>query len=181
MVNVYKLKFTVLQQEIMRFLFVRAGESFNARRMAERLGVSPPAIAKALPELEKEGLIKIKKDAESGRLAIELNRDGAEVILLKRVENLKLLYESGFVKFLHDKIPGETAILFGSYSTGEDTVGSELDIAIIGKESKIETKEFEESLERKIALHFYPDLKGMDKRLRRDIVNGIVLKGGIEL
>lgn len=182
MVDIYKLKFTVLQQEILRFLFIKAGMTFNARRLARHLKVSQTAVSKALPLLEKDGLVKVRKDRESGRLSIELNRDNPRVIALKRVENLKLLYESGLAGFLFDSLPGATIILFGSYSMGEDTTNSDIDIAIIGtKEKYIDLKEFEDKIERSVNLNFYGSLKGMDRHLRNNVIGGILLSGGIDL
>ena len=67
--DMYKLKFTKLQLEIFRLLCVKAGERLNQRQIARLLKVSPTAIAKAIPKLEKESLlIKEKLD----KLKIEL-------------------------------------------------------------------------------------------------------------
>ncbi|MBU4245933.1 MAG: nucleotidyltransferase domain-containing protein [Nanoarchaeota archaeon] len=178
----YKVKFTVLQLEILRFLFVRAGTSFNARGVAMPLKVSQTAVSKALPLLEKEGLINIEKDEQSGRWSIKLNRDNPKVIALKRAENLKMLYESGTISFLEDTLPGATILLFGSYSRGDDTVKSDIDIAIIGrKEKELGLAQFEAKLERKINLNFYASFNGIHKELKENLCNGIVLVGGIEL
>jgi len=180
MVDIYKLKFTILQLEILRFLFVRAGTSFNARMTAKALRVSQTAISKALPQLEREGLVKIEK--KSGRWSIKLNMDNPKVIAFKRAENLKMLYESGAASFLEEELPGATIILFGSYSRGDDTITSDIDIAVIGrKEKELGLAAFEKSLERKINLNFYPSLKEIHKELRENLCNGIVLAGGIEL
>ena len=84
----YKLKLTILQQEILRFLFTNAGQAFNARGLAVALDVSQPAIAKALPLLEKQGFVHIMKDRTSKRLAIELNRENYLVIGMKRAHNI---------------------------------------------------------------------------------------------
>jgi len=181
MVNIYKLEFTILQQEILRFLFVNAGVSFNARRIANSLGVSSTAILKALPKLEKKNLINVQKDKESKRLSIKL-KDNKDVIFLKRVENLKLLYKSGIVEFLSEKFPGSTIVLFGSYSFGEDTVHSDIDIAVVGvKEKDVDLGRFSRMLGGEIMLHFYTDLKSVDNNLRENVLNGIILKGGVEL
>jgi predicted nucleotidyltransferase len=182
MINTYKLKLTNLQQGILRLFFIKAGKSLNARDIARALKVSQPAVAKALPFLEKSGFLKIKKDKESGRWVIELKIDSQEVIWLKRSDNLKQVYESGFVKFLYDTFPGATIILFGSYAFGEDTVNSDIDLAIIGlKEKNINLKTFEEILGREIFIHYYNSFKVIDKDLKDNILNGIVLKGAIEL
>ncbi len=182
MVDIYKLKFTILQLEILRFLFVRAGATFNARGLAKHLKVSQTAVSKALPLLQKEELIKIEKDKESGRWSIKLDRDSPKAISLKRAENLKMLYESGIVLFLEDALPGATIILFGSYSRGDDTIKSDIDIAVVGrKEKELDLARFESMLERKISLNFYASFKEIHKELRENLCNGIVLAGGIEL
>lgn len=179
MVNIYKLKFTILQQEILRFLFVKAGKAFNARQIALALEVSQTAIGKALPLLQNEGFAIVNKEA--GRLSIELNRDKPEILGLKRADNLKQLYETGLVQFLYDQFPGTSIILFGSYSLGEDTLTSDIDLAVIGvKEKQLELTEFEKLLERDILINYYPSLSVIDKPLRHNILNGIVLRGAID-
>ena len=103
-------------------------------------------------------------------------------VQLKRAENLILMYEAQLSEFLEEELPGATIILFGSYSRGDDTISSDIDIAIIGrKKEPISLKNFERLLERKIILNFYPSLKEIHKELKENICNGIVLSGGIEL
>ena len=46
MVNIYKLKLTNLQQEILRLMFVKAGALLNQRQIAKVLEVSQPAVMK---------------------------------------------------------------------------------------------------------------------------------------
>ena len=182
MVNVYKLKLTNLQQGILRLFFVKAGESLNQRQTAKFLDVSQPAVMKALPELEKEDLIKIKQDKETKRWSIELNRDSHKVMQLKRADNLRLVYETGLMDFLEKEFPGATIILFGSYSRGDDLINSDIDIAVIGrKEKNISLIQYEEKLGRKININFYDSFKNIHKHLRENLCNGIVLAGGIEL
>ena len=175
MVNIYKLQFSILQQEILKYLFIKAGMSFNARGLARPLGRTQAGIVKALPELEKAGLIKTHHDKKSGRWSIEMNRENRKTIAFKRVENLRMIYESDIAGFLEDNFPGSTIILFGSYSKGEDTLGSDIDIAIIGsKDKQIELTKFDKKLERTIFLHFY-------ENLRSNILRGITLIGVGEL
>ena len=99
----YKPKLTLLQQDILRHLYINAGTSFNARALALALDVSQPAISKALPKLKKEEFITVTKDK---RFSITLNRENPLVIGLKRADNLKQLYESGFVAYLYNSLPG---------------------------------------------------------------------------
>ena len=187
--DMYKLKFTRLQNEIFRLLCIKAGMSLNQRGVARMLRVSPTAIAKSVQGMEKEGFVNVKKSETMNLLSIELNRDSKRAIELKRVENLKMVYESGLSDFLFDEFPGCAIILFGSYSRGEDVwTGeneenrSDIDIAIIGsKEKNIELTRFDKILERAILINFYPSFKEIHKNLKDNILNGIILTGGVEL
>jgi len=167
---------------ILRLLFINAGIPLNQRQIANRLEVSQPAVMKALPGLEKEGLILSQQDKESRRWSIQLNRDDRMVLALKRVDNLKQVYESGLANFLEAKFPGDTIILFGSYARGEDTAGSDIDIAVIGsKEKDVDLTRLEKALERTININFFESFKNVHKHLKENLCNGIVLVGGIEL
>lgn len=186
--DMYKVKWTRLQARIFRFLSVKAGQSLNLRGVARPLKVSPTAVSNALAGLEKEGLIKVKKSKTMNLLSIEFNRDNPKAVEMKRVENLKMIYESELSRFLFDEFPGCTIILFGSYSRGEDTwveTGenrSDVDIAIIGtKGKKVDLTIFDKMLERTVIINFYGSWKDIHKHLKNNILNGILLSGGIEL
>lgn len=182
MVNTCELKLTILQQKILRLLFIKAGKSLNALNIAKTLGVSQPAVMKSLPFLEKQNLIKAQQDKESKRWAIELNRDNHRVIQLKRVDNLKLIYESGIINFLEENFPGGVIILFGSYSYGEDVISSDIDIAVIKcKEKKVNLEKFEKFFKKEIRLNFYKNFSDINKNLRSNLFNGLVLSGRIGL
>jgi len=179
--DIYKLKFTRLQNEIFRLLCIRAGTSLSQREMARLLKVSPTAVGKAVKGLAKERAIKIGKTSLNVKL-VELDRGNPRAMEMKRAENLKILCESGLVRSLEEKFPGTAIVLFGSYSRGDDTINSDMDIAIIGSgEKHTDLAVFEKLLERTVSLHFYPSLKGISKELKENICNGIVLAGGIEL
>jgi predicted nucleotidyltransferase len=180
--DIYKEKFTSLQREILRFLFIKSGNSFNQRQLALALKVSPTAISKSLPALEKENLVKTSRREGDNRIIIELNKDYPKIFQLKRVENLKMLYESGLVEFLTEQFALTTIILFGSYAQGEDIETSDIDLAIIGsKEKKIDLEKYEKILERSVIINFYDNLKEIETNLKSNILNGITLKGGINL
>tara|TARA_Y100000296_G_C5172602_1_gene258128 strand:- start:1995 stop:2534 length:540 start_codon:yes stop_codon:yes gene_type:complete len=178
----YKLKFTKLQNEIFRLFCIKAGMSLNQRKIAKILKVSPTAISNALPLLNKEKLIKIDKSKEMNLSLVQFNRDNVNAINLKRIENLKLIYESGLVNFLFELFPGAIIILFGSYSKGEDTTESDIDIAIIGvKEKDIDLIQFDKCLERTININFYSSFKKIHKHLRDNLLNGILISGSIDI
>lgn len=181
MVNIYKLQLTILQQEILRFFFINAGLQFNVNQIAKALDVSQAGIAKAIKALVKREYIHIKKD--SGRWSIQLNRNNLNVVSLKRVDNLRIIYESGLAKHLFESFPGATIILFGSYSRGEDVIEhSDIDIALVGvKEEDLNLKKYCNHLKRDVVLQFFNSFEKIDENLRNNLLNGIVLSGSVEL
>ncbi|MFT4326441.1 MAG: nucleotidyltransferase domain-containing protein [Candidatus Woesearchaeota archaeon] len=179
MVKRKEIKLTALQTDIIRMLGIKMGTTVNQRQLALLLSVSEPAIKKALPLLETLEYITIKKDE---RLSIALNTNNQYILQLKRADNLKHLYESGFPDFLEQQFAGATIILFGSFSRGEDTVQSDIDIAIIGRKAKqINLETYEKRFERTININFYESFQNIHKRLKENLANGIVLTGGFEL
>ncbi len=182
MVNTDKLGLTILQQDILRLLFIKTGKSLNQRRIAQILDVSPTAVMKALPNLAKQNWIKLTQDKESKRWSVELNRENHRIMQLKRVDNLKQMYESGLSDFIEKEYAGATIILFGSYSRGDDTESSDIDLAVIGRKEKvIDITKFNKLLGRTININFYESWDKIHKHLKENLCNGIVLVGGIEL
>jgi predicted nucleotidyltransferase len=181
-VNTYKLKFTKLQSEIFRFLCIKTRQSFSLRKIAKELDVSPTAISKSIKLLEKEKLVIKEKKTDMNQFSVTLNKQNRNIFNLKRIENLKLLYESNLIKELQEKFMGSTIVLFGSYSKGEDTIDSDIDIAIIeSKEKKINLIQYEKYLERQINLQFYSSFSKIHRKLRANILNGIILSGSLKL
>lgn len=176
--DTYKLKWTRLQAEIFSLLCKRAGEKLSQREIAKILKVSPTAVGNSVKKLKE--LVKIEKTKTIN--FISFNRDELKAIELKRVENLKNVYLSGLSDYLESELAGSTIILFGSYSLGEDTITSDIDIAVIGRKDKVlELEEYEKTLNRKININFYDSWKNIHEHLRNNILNGILLQGSIEL
>jgi len=176
-----KQKLTRLQEEIFRLACLNSGKKLNQSEIARLLGVSSAAVSKSIPSLEKEGLVKVDRTNKIKLVLIELNRDNPMAIELKRVENLRQIYESGLLAFLEEANPGHTIIVFGSYSRGEDTIKSDLDIAIIGRSVELSMGKFEKQLLRPVHTQYVPSLEKLDKELLSNICNGIVLSGALEL
>lgn len=178
--DIYKLKWTVLQEEIFSLLCIRAGEKLSQREIAKILGVSPTAVANSIKKLKDSQLIKVEKTKTIN--FVSFNRDEPKAIELKRVENLKNVYTSGLSDYLEKELPGGTIILFGSYSVGEDTNTSDIDIAVIERKYKmLHLEEYEKILNRKININFYSSWKAIHEHLKNNILNGILLHGSVGL
>lgn len=179
--NTNEQKFTRAQQAVFTLLCTTAGGKLSQREIARQLGITPAGVAKALPAIEKAGLARIEKHQTMNLNLVSLNRT-QHAMRLKRAENLRRVYETGLADALEERYPGATIILFGSYSKGEDTTTSDIDIAIIGaKEKSFDQKTFEKLTQRHMNIQFYPSLKTIEKELRENLCNGIVLAGGVEL
>ena len=177
--DIYKLKWTVLQLEIFSLLCLKAGEKLSQREIALILKVSPTAVANSIESLKDSNLINVEKTKTIN--FISFNRDEPKAIELKRVENLKNIYLSGLFNYLKKELAGATIILFGSYSFGEDTITSDIDIAIIERSNKnLHLEPYEKTLNRKINLNFYKSWNLIHKHLKNNILNGILLAGSIE-
>ena len=178
--EIYKLNFTVAEFEVFSYLCIKSGDKLSQRDIAKALKVSPTAISNCVKKLEKKGFIKNVKTKSIN--FISFDRSNKRAIELKRVENLKQLYASGLVDFLEEMFAGGTIILFGSYSKGEDTITSDVDIAVIERKyKKIDLENYEKSLFRKININCYNSWKDIHKHLKNNILNGITLSGCVDL
>lgn len=178
--DISKVNFTGLELKIFSLLCIKAGEELSQREIAQILKVSPTAVMNSIKKLKETSLINLKKTKTIN--FISFNRDNKRAIELKRVENLKNIYISELFDYLETALAGSTIILFGSYSKGEDTNSSDIDLAIIGRKDKIlNLEKYEKTLNRKININFYDNWNNIHKHLKNNILNGIVLVGGVEL
>ncbi len=178
--DICKLNFTTLEQEVFSLLCLKSGEKMSQRDIAKALRVSPTAVANSLEKLRAENLVRIEKTKTINFIC--LNGTDKRTTELKRVENLKNIYVSGLSDYLENQLPGGTIILFGSYSRGEDTTTSDIDVAVIERKEKIlELEKYEKILNRKINVNFYTSWKDINKNLKNNILNGILFHGGVEL
>ncbi len=162
------------KEKILELLFDFPTRKFHVREISKILKISAPAISNNVKKLENEGLIINNKGFISEIYAKIDNKFKR----LKRVSNLKKIYESGLEDCLIEKFPLTTVVLFGSYSRGEDIEKSDIDIAVFNKEKKINIEIFEKRLNRKINIEFI-EFKKISAELKESIINGIVLSGDI--
>jgi predicted nucleotidyltransferase len=175
-------EYTALQRGIFSTLCRTAGSKINQRGLATRLHVSPAAVSRALPRLERDGLVVVRGHGAMNLKEIELDRDNRLAVQLKRAENLRGLYLSGLPEHLAEIYAGCTIILFGSHARGEDTIRSDIDIAIIGSAEKVtDLAPYRARLEREVRLTCLGSINGLAKEFKENLFNGIVLVGGITL
>lgn len=172
------MKNTNTEEKILELLFEYPTKEFHIRELSRILDISPPAISKAVKNLNKQNIVIVEKNILHN---VKANLNNENFKHLKRVENIKRIYSSGLFNYIRGSFPLATIILFGSYSKGEDTERSDIDIAILNfKERKMNLEKYEEILKRKINIEFI-NMKNITKELKNSIINGIVLSGYIEI
>jgi predicted nucleotidyltransferase len=175
------------EQKIAEILYKHPYKEFTLSGIAKEAGVSKSRTSTILTRMVKHGFIILEK-LGSKLWRIRANNESFEFRKRKIVYNLNAVYSSGIVEFLNEYFQNpKSIILFGSFRSGEDGEGSDIDIAVetVG-EKKLEVKTFKEFrklenlLGRKIKVHIF-GRKGIDKNLFANIANGIVLYGFLEV
>jgi len=150
-------------------------DSFRLRELSRISKVSPMSVMNYLKEFEAEGLIR--KYEKRGIPFYRAERDNEMFIFYKKLSINYELQNSGLVDFLWCSLHPDAIILYGSYAKGESIENSDIDVFIVGKEKKVSLDKFKDKLGKEIHLMFEENPKKIPKRLRSNLINGIVLKG----
>ena len=150
-------------------------KDYQVRELSRQIKLAPTSVKLHLNELEKEGIVK--KEKAGVYKAYKSNFENENFRFYKRVYNIISLKESGLVEELERRTTPDAIILFGSYPKGEDTENSDIDIFLIAKDKKLDLREYEKKLNRKIQLFFSEDLNKLPKELLSNILNGNIVSG----
>jgi len=104
-------------------------------------------------------------------------------LLEKKLFNIKSIHESGLIEYLRQELNNLYIILFVSYSKGEDTEESDIDIYVETPSKKqIHTEKYDKLLQRNIQLFTYKSIRDIpNMHLANNILNGLILNGQIEV
>lgn len=167
------------EQKVLELFFEYPTTVFYIREIARLLKISPPMVSINIRTLLREGYIVDVRTGITNEVRANINNDG--FLEKKRVFNLESLYKCGLVGHLNKEYGLSPIAVFGSYSRGEDTEKSDIDIAIITEKHKsLNLDNYEKTLKRRITVHEV-DLKKVSKEFKNNLGNGIVLKGYLEL
>jgi predicted nucleotidyltransferase len=162
-------------EKILQEFFDFPTKKFQMREISRRVKLAQPSVIKYLKLLIKENLVL----KEKGNIypAFRANRENELFKLYKKIDTIKRINESGLLENLYESTLPGVIILFGSSSKGEDIEESDIDIFVLSKEKKISLEKYEKILNRKISLFFENDFLRLNKELKNNILNGIILKG----
>jgi len=163
-------KYKILQE-----FFDFPTKNFHAREISRNTKIALPSTFNYLKELEKEKLIvKEKKDTYPSYKA---NRESNLFKIYKKNDIIIKIFNTGLIDYIYDACVPDAIILFGSASKGEDTEGSDIDLFIQSPEKKLNLERFEKILKREITPFFKEDFSKLNKELKNNILNGIIIKG----
>jgi predicted nucleotidyltransferase len=167
--------------KILKLFFNGPNTRLHVREVARRSNLTPRGAQNILRSLKNEGLL----DNESTDIVNNYwgNYNNQKFIGLKRALNLYSLYSTRLISTLESyyKNP-KCVVLFGSYSRGEDTGESDIDIAIITSRKDLpDTGKFEDALKRKISIHLIKNVKEETSNFTNALANGIILSGYLEV
>jgi predicted nucleotidyltransferase len=167
--------------KILKLFFNGPNTRLHVREVARRSNLTPRGAQNILRSLKNEGLL----NNESTDIVNNYwgNYDNEKFIGLKRALNLYSLYSTSLISTLESYYKNPKCIvLFGSYSRGEDTGESDIDIAIItGMKDLPEMSKFEDALKRKISIHLIKNVKEETSNFTNVLTNGIILSGYLEV
>ena len=161
---------------VLENFFTNPTTEFHLRELSRLLGKSMPTIISSTDKLsEKNLIIKIKGKVITKLMA---NRENVKFLQYKRLYNLKMIYDSDVLLFISKAYNNPRLVaLFGSYSRGEDTEDSDIDIAVVtNKKIALDMTKFEKKLQRRISIHEV-ELERVSNEFKANLANGIVLEG----
>ena len=170
-----------IKGKITAYFFINPTAKLRVRQIEKTLKLPLPSVIRYCKELEKEGILKV---AKTGNVVFYTADRSNEVFLMeKKLFNIRQLYDSGVVDYLRIELHNPVIAIFGSYSKGEDTEDSDIDLYIETTARKsLDLGKFENIVKRKIQVFIYKNIKEVTNfHLANNIINGIVLNGFIEV
>src|SRR3989338_3381186 len=169
-------------QRTAEIFFLNPSKEHYLMGISRKIGIAHTSVKKNLVKLAKLGLIGEKKEKKGRRIfpVYIAKRNEKNFQKHKKMYNLGSLLESDIIEFIEEKLAPKCIVLFGSYSRGEDTEDSDIDIFVECKKEDLNVKNFEKNLGRKIELHFSGNFASYPEELKNNIINGIVLSGFLE-
>ncbi len=170
-----------IKDSIREYFFLNPATKLRIRHIEKTMNLSLPSVIRYCKELKEEGILTTVKIGNV--VFYTANRGGDKFLLEKKLFNIKQIYLSGIIGYLRRELGNPAVVLFGSYSRGEDTAESDIDLYVqtLSKKS-INLRQYEKTLKRRIQIFRYKNIREVpNTHLANNIVNGIVVNGFIEV
>ena len=147
------------------------------KEISKKINLAPTSVRNNIRKLIEENLIFPKKSQPfDGYIA---NRDNEEFIFKKRIYNLDSLEK--LKNYLEKNFYLKLAVVFGSYSIGEDREDSDIDLLIVSKNKKIDLEKFEKELKREINILVLNNINKLEEPILNKVYNGFTICGGFDV
>ena len=169
--------------KVVELIFNHPRKIFHLRMLGKDTGLSTTAINSAIEKLWLFKICKIETTALTKN--VQANIESEEYRFYKKIFNLYRIERWGLLGLLKQEFQNpEGIILFGSFSRGEDTEESDIDLLVLTKkEVNIDTKLkiYEKEFNRKINIITLPSLEKSENSFKNTVANGIVLHGYLKV
>ena len=173
-------------QKIKTIFFKYPTREFTLSEIARIADASKSTVSKIIAELRKNNFVTIIDLKVVYR--IRANLESSTYKKEKIASNISNVICSSITETLAKKFNSPKYIVFfGSYSKGEDDLGSDIDIAVEVPEGEKtglfkydEFNDLENMTQRNVVVHVFTKSE-VDKNLFANIVNGLVLYGFLEV
>lgn len=165
--------------KLQEYFFRHPTTSLRVREIEREAKLPLPSVTKYVKELVLEGILQEKKIGST--VFFTANRAGTEYQRRKLLHNLRIIYDAELIEHIKENLHNPPIRLFGSFSRGEDTEESDIDLYIQTSLRHLSLERFEKKLQRKIHVFTYKNIHDIEnKELANNIMNGIPLNGYIE-
>ena len=177
----YQMRRKDIKITIREHFFQNPTSKLRVRQIERELHLPLPSVIRYVKELVEEQILS--RQSISNIVLYTANRSSKQFLLEKRSYNNRKLVESGLIEYMIRTLSNPTIIVFGSFSKGEDTKNSDIDLFIETLSSaSLNLKPFEKKLDRSIQIFKNSKIhKIKNKELANNIINGITLNGFIEV
>lgn len=169
-------------ENIKKLFFEETLRRWHFEQIRKESNLSRERVNHFLKQLQKQGLIKRIKLRRKMPYHIA-NKDNPLFRVQKRLYGLQILADSGLFTQLASCKNIKTAILFGSFSRGDWSKSSDIDLFIYGDDSEFDKSKFESILKREIQVFSFKEpkkVKELDSKLIPNILKGVTLTESIE-
>lgn len=153
---------------------------YSLREISRTIELATTSVKLYLEELEDADLISKKKVRDRAHYTYYAHRQSDYFLLLKQLNTIRAIHESGLVEHIVCKTAPTVVILFGSAAKGEDTIESDIDLFVQAQEKRMVLKNYESSLNRTINIFFAEDFDALSTELKHNILNGHKLHGYLQ-
>lgn len=149
----------------------------SVREYAKVVNISPPTASKVLSLYYNEGILKKEEDKQY--IFYYANRESQQFIELSRL--YWRVHFKDLIEYMQKTLVNPTLVLFGSLVKAEARKESDIDLAVIAHERKLDIARFEKKFKRPVQIFRFDTVAHIKpQELQDNIRKGYVLAGRLD-